>query len=144
MTGQNYLRAAYAYLYIGDYQSAAAAFQRAVDAEPDNPDFWFAGSITLLRNGRLRDAMAWARAAVRLDPADVLYHSHLLQVQSAWLTERAMQAVERRQSTCAVAMLQEAVRRDPCNAEAARRLEQLLASGEPAQPAAEPTVPARG
>ncbi|WDL97221.1 tetratricopeptide repeat protein [Alicyclobacillus sp. ALC3] len=82
MSGENYLRAAYGYLYLGDFKEAMEAFSRAVAAEPDNPSYYFFGSVTAMRNQNWETALRWAREAVRLVPDDALYQEHIRLVES--------------------------------------------------------------
>lgn len=77
MSGENYLRAAYGYLYLGDFEEAMGAFSRAIEAEPDNASYYFFGSVTAMRNEDWQTALRWAQEAVRLAPEEELYQEHV-------------------------------------------------------------------
>lgn len=80
MTGDNYLRAAYSYLYIGDYDKASDSFSRAMAENPQNPAYYFYASVTALRSGDANHAKQWAERALDLAPSDAFYQEHLWMV----------------------------------------------------------------
>ncbi len=52
----------------GDLPGAVAAFQRAIAAEPDEPEHWAILGATLLQMGRVEDSVRAYREVERLDP----------------------------------------------------------------------------
>ncbi|MCL6515532.1 tetratricopeptide repeat protein [Alicyclobacillus sp.] len=84
MLGERWLKVAFSYLYIRDFDRAMEAFRRAIACEPDNPACYFHGSVTALRNEDWEPALAWAEAAARLAPDNVLYQEHLCRVRALW------------------------------------------------------------
>lgn len=82
MSGDNFLRAAYGYLYLGDFQKATEAFGRAIEADPDNPSYYYLGSVTAMRNGDWDTAVRWARRATELAPRDPMYNEHARLVEA--------------------------------------------------------------
>lgn len=125
MSGENYLRAAYSYLYIGEFDRASEAFRRAMAEDPENPTYYFYGSVTALRNGQTELALTWAREAVRLAPADALYRAHCCMVESAQCTEQGAKALADGALDAARSALQDAILFDPLNDEAFALLQQI-------------------
>lgn len=85
MLGERWLKVAFSYLYIRDFNRAMEAFRRAIACDPDNPACYFHASVTALRNEDWEPALAWAAEAARLAPENVLYQEHLRRVQAAWV-----------------------------------------------------------
>ncbi|MDQ0188565.1 tetratricopeptide repeat protein [Alicyclobacillus cycloheptanicus] len=125
MSGENYLRAAYSYLYIGEFGKASEAFQRAIEEDPQNAAYYFHGSVTALRNGQTERALCWAKQAAQLKPDDALYGAHLAMVESVLYTKQGTHALETGALEEARQALQEAVATNPLNEEAHALLEQL-------------------
>jgi|GEM_PF-5037621 len=82
MRGEDFLRAAFSYLFIGDYQQAQAAFAKAIAANPDSAAFAFHGSVTAWRNGDKEQALAWALQAITLEPENRLYLQHYQMIRN--------------------------------------------------------------
>jgi Tfp pilus assembly protein PilF len=122
MRGDNYLRAAYAYLYIHDFNRASEAFQRAIDTNPDNPEYHFHASVTAVRNGDLEAAWHSAREAVRIAPEEPFYRMHLAFVGSKRLHSWGRRAMAAGDTELAILLLSAAVQADPLNEEAASEL----------------------
>ncbi len=125
VTGENYLKAAYAYLYIRDFERAAESFAKAIESSPDNPEYYFHASLTALRNDCPDLALEWALSAFRLDPDNPLYREHLAVVESSQLTKRGHEAVLEGAEEQAIRLFQEALDRDPLNDEARGCLKRL-------------------
>lgn len=85
MSTDRLIHAAYAYLYIGDFQQAKAAFERAANEHPERPEPLFLASITALRSGMYDEAERLIRQALCLSPLSTTYQTQLALVQaSAW------------------------------------------------------------
>lgn len=125
VTGENYLKAAYAYLYIRDFERAAESFARAIESSPMNPEYYFHASLTALRNDCPDLALEWALSAFRLDPDNPLYREHLAVVESSQLTKQGHDALLVGANERARHFFQEALDRDPLNDEARGCLEEL-------------------
>lgn len=131
MTGENYLKAAYSYLYIRDFAKAADAFRRAIESNPDNPSYYFHASVTALRNDCHNLALEWAEEAVRLEPDNPLYREHQLVVKSSVLTTKGHTSLLEGDESGAVGWFDQALQFDPLNDEARACLERLRVSAEP-------------
>ncbi|MFC5467740.1 tetratricopeptide repeat protein [Cohnella suwonensis] len=77
MDGETCLRQAYDAIFRGDFESAMNGFSQAIALEPDNATYLHSGSITCARNGRLPQALAYARRAAELQPDNPSYQLHL-------------------------------------------------------------------
>lgn len=129
MQGEQYLKSAFSYLFIGDYERAVAAFHEAMEADPKNPLFAFHGSVTALRNGDLDLAERWAVRALAIDPTHPMYIQHLQRIRSKREVRMAETAVDQGDQAAANARLERALRLDPLNEQAASML-----NGENAEP----------
>lgn len=86
MSTDRLIRAAYAYLYIGDFGQAKAAFERAAAANPEDPEPLFLASITAHRSGLYEEAERLIGLALEHDPSSQMYQTQLALVRSsAWL-----------------------------------------------------------
>lgn len=129
MEGEQFLRAAYAYLYIHDFERAAMAFEKAIASDPDNPEYYFHASITLLRSGNKERALFLAQRAVQLEPENQLYQEHVKMVESSILTEDGQRALERGELDVAREMFNSALERNPLDYAATEALALLDAAG---------------
>lgn len=125
MTGENYFKSAYSYLYIRDFARAEDAFRRAIESNPNNPEYYFHASVTALRNDRLDLASEWVAAATRLDPENPLYREHQAVVRSCVLTRKGHEALLEGSMDEALQAFEEALTQDPMNEDAIRSLEKL-------------------
>ena len=125
MQGDQYLRAAYGYLYIRDFKHAKEAFERAIAADPENALYYFHASITALRNDLFELAMSWAERAVKLEPDNPMYQQHVDIVRSGVYHREAQTAFANGDFEHAIAQFQAALELDPLNDEAFRVLELL-------------------
>lgn len=126
MSGEQYLKAAYAYLYIQDFERAREAFERAIACDPDNPTYYFRASITAHRSGHLGLARQWALEATLKHPGHALYRQHLATVESSMAILRAKQARADNQRAEAFGALEEALAYDSLNTEAMQLKEDWL------------------
>lgn len=107
---------AYACLLEHDFEQAVAWFEKALEAEPDNPSYHYKLSITYARSNKLAKALEHAARAVQLDPGAEPFRlqlSHLearerVQQARAWLSSPDKASVGR-----AIALLKEAEKADP-------------------------------
>ena len=126
MVQDPWLRTAYSYLYIRNFDKALDSFRRAMDSDPTNPEYRFHASITAFRSGLTDLARQWGQEAVDLDPESELYRQHLGVVQSKqWVTE-GVAAETRGELEVAIDAYGEAVQADPFNQEAHELLQSAL------------------
>jgi tetratricopeptide (TPR) repeat protein len=120
MNGESCVQQAYESIFRGDFEAAAAWFERAVEADPNNPSYYYRGSITLARSGRLASALAYARRAVELAPYEPAYafQLRLLQSRQKIAEAQALLTQSPPQAKPAVGLLREAFRLDPLAADA--------------------------
>jgi tetratricopeptide (TPR) repeat protein len=118
MSGEQYLKAAYAYLYIHEFERAREAFQQAIACDPENPTYYFRASVTAHRSGQLQLAKQWATQAIERNPYLALYQQHLASVESSLAVLRAKEAQAQNQKSEAFGALEEALAYDPLNTEA--------------------------
>lgn len=123
--GEQYLRAAYAYLYIRDFQRAETAFEQAIASDPDNPQYYFHASITALRSEHRDKALFLAKEALRLQPENELYQEHVKVVEAAILTVDGQQALEKGNIALAREHFHRALERNPLDNTAADALASL-------------------
>lgn len=126
MEGQRFIHAAYAYLFIGDYEQAKAAFERAVEADPDNPEPYFYASITAHRSGCYEEARRLAQTAVRLNPVDPLYQAHLRTICASECVAQGKLAYIQGDTRTALQCYQRALQTDPLHQEAQQQLDELV------------------
>lgn len=124
MSGEQYLKAAYAYLYIHDFERAREAFERAIACDPENPTYYFRASVTAHRSGQLALAKKWAIEATTKNPNHPLYRQHLATVESSIAVQRAIQELEINHREEAFSALEEALAYDPLNTEASQLKEE--------------------
>jgi tetratricopeptide (TPR) repeat protein len=77
MDGETCLRQAYDAVFQGDFESAMFWFGQAIAIEPENAAFYYKGSITCARSGRISLALEYASKAVELSPDDPAYQLNL-------------------------------------------------------------------
>jgi Flp pilus assembly protein TadD len=120
LEGESCVQAAYEALLQGDFDAAAVWFVRAVEAEPDNPSYYFRGSVTLARSGRLGLALRYARRAVELAPDETSYALQLRLLESRERIDEAQRLLSLTPSKpeTAISLLKEAFRLDPLAAQA--------------------------
>lgn len=120
MEGESCVQAAYEALLQGDFEAAAIWFVRAVEAEPDNPSYYFRGSVTLARSGKLGQALRYAKRAVELAPEETSYalQLRLLQAREKIAEAERLLALTPPRPEPAIELLAEAFRLDPLAAKA--------------------------
>lgn len=120
MDGESCVQAAYEALLQGDFEAATRWFVRAVETDPDNPSYYFRGSVTLARSGKLAQALQYARRAVELAPDEASYRLQLTLLESRERTARAerLLSLSPPKPEPAIALLKEAFRLDPLAAKA--------------------------
>ncbi|MFB5189362.1 tetratricopeptide repeat protein [Alicyclobacillus fastidiosus] len=118
MSAARLIQAAYAYLYIGDFAEAKAAFERAIQEEPDNAEAYFCASITAHRSGHNEEAEAYIERAMSLSPDVALYSAQYHTIRASRFVEQARLAYIEGQVDAALRLLEQAVAEDPLNDEA--------------------------
>ncbi|GMA60886.1 tetratricopeptide repeat protein [Alicyclobacillus fastidiosus] len=113
MSAARLIQAAYAYLYIGDFAQAKAAFERAIQEEPDNAEAYFCASITAHRSGHYEEARVYIERAMSLSPDVPLYEAHYHTICSSRLVEQARFAYIEGQVDAALQLLERAMVQDP-------------------------------
>lgn len=126
MYGELYLKAAYAYLYIRDFDRAKEAFEHAISCEPNNPVYYFYASITALRSDSVDKAFEWAIRAADLQPDEALYSQHVDVVKAAMLTRDAHAAYINGDIDTAVQKYQAALELDPLCEDTVHALQSLM------------------
>lgn len=120
MNGESCLQHAYVAILQGDFEAAADWFERAIEAEPDNASYYYKGSISLARNGRLAQAFAYASRAVQMAPEDPVYTFHLRTLRAKVRMRDAESLLSQTppKTAQAIEALREAVKLDPLAGEA--------------------------
>ncbi len=122
MRGEQFLKAAYAYLFIHDFEHAKKAFEQAIACDPENPLYYFHASITAIRSEELDVAMNWATRAVNLEPDNELYGQHLNVVQATILNRNGREACLNGNTKLAKQQFTMALMLDPLNEDAKQAL----------------------
>lgn len=131
VSGEQFLRAAYAYLYIRDFDKAAKAFASAIESDPENPEYYFHASITEMRSGHYERALTLAQTAARLSPDNELHREHVKLVESAILTAEGERGLENGHFEQARENFQSALLYNPLNQTAAEALERMVNETNP-------------
>ncbi|WP_182300642.1 tetratricopeptide repeat protein [Cohnella cholangitidis] len=120
MDGEECLRQAYEAIFEGDFESAVHWFGQAIAIEPDNAAYYYSGSITCARSGKLSMAMAYALKAVELSPDDQAYRLNLRMIVSRQKIAEARHYLSMVSPDVekSVSLLKEAANLDPLSAEA--------------------------
>lgn len=121
MKAEDYLKKAYRSIYNNDFEGAISWFEQALAIEPDHADIHYRCSITCARSNRLDKAIAHARLAVALMPAQEEYKLHFDRMQAKELTQLAKKRLDSSadsssqasNSSSAVSLLKRAVQLDP-------------------------------
>jgi tetratricopeptide (TPR) repeat protein len=82
MDGDTFLRQAYDAIFHGDFESAVHWFGQAIAEDPDNASFYYKGSITCARSGKMALAETYAKRAVELDPENPDYSLNYQMIQA--------------------------------------------------------------
>lgn len=120
MDGEAYVRQAYEAILQGDFELALHGFQQAIAADPNNASYYYKGSVTCARSGKLPLAMTYAQKALELNPDDPTYKLHYRTVQAKQRVHEVrnrLQLANPNLAQCA-ADLKEAARLDPLSVEA--------------------------
>ncbi|KPV44859.1 tetratricopeptide repeat protein [Alicyclobacillus ferrooxydans] len=125
MPRERWLKTAYAYLYIRDFDAARRAFEQAIAEDPDNPETYFHASVTALRNGEIAYAEEAAAKAAELAPDNSLYVAHLGAVRAEVLVLKAEKALGEGLILESKQLLEDALTADPL-CERAYELQQAL------------------
>lgn len=125
MSADKFIRAAYAYLYIGDFEEAKAAFARAIEEEPTNPEPYFCASITAHRSGEYEEAERFVLEALRLDPSALLYQTHLKTVRASRWLDAGVNAYIKGNVSDAIACCKKALDIDPLHEAAQAQLDEI-------------------
>jgi len=114
MSGEKELQKAYESLLGQHFEEAVEWFQRAIEQDPGNADYYYKLSITYARNGQVEEALDYARKALSLAPDDAAYGIHLRVLEAKQLrfeAERLLAAGG--DEALAASYLREALRLDP-------------------------------
>lgn len=120
MDGGDYVRQAYEAILQGDFELALHGFQQAIAAEPSNASYYYKGSVTCARSGKLPMALAYAQKALELNPEDPAYELHYRTIKAKKKVADAkfrLQAAVPNMELC-IEELKEAARLDPLAIEA--------------------------
>jgi tetratricopeptide (TPR) repeat protein len=120
MDGETCLRQAYEAIFQGDFESAVYWFGQAIEIEPENAAYYYSGSITCARSGKLSMALTYAHRALELKPDDSAYRLNLRVIMSKTRIAEArhLLAGDSPDIEKSIALLKEASQLDPLSAEA--------------------------
>lgn len=115
MSGEKELRKAYESILGQHYEEAVEWFQKAIEQDPGNGDYHYKLSITYARSGRIEEALAQAKEALRLDRGNVAYESQVRSLEAKRLCQTAEKLMEAGpvQDRLAVSHLRSAIKLDP-------------------------------
>ncbi|WP_199614931.1 tetratricopeptide repeat protein [Paenibacillus alkalitolerans] len=115
MGGETELQKAYESILGQHFEAAVEWFLRAIEQDPDNPDYHYKLSITYARSNKLAEALRHARTAKRLAPAQPEYDAHLKTLEAKDLAVQAERLIDQNKRGCllAVAYLRQALELDP-------------------------------
>lgn len=123
MQTDRWLKIAYAYLYIRDFDAAKRAFEQAICDQPENPEYHLHASITAMRSGDHEFALTCAINALELEPSNPLYQHHYSVTLAGQLVAQALVCIGAGDYKTAEQNLQEALTLDSLNEQAAMTLE---------------------
>lgn len=126
MSADRLIQAAYAYLYIGDFEEAKAAFARAVEEDPADPKPYFCASITAHRSGDYDEAERFVLEALRLEPDAVLYNTHLTTVRASRWLDAGVKAYLKGDVANAILYCETALHIDPLHEAAHAQLDEIM------------------
>jgi len=115
MDGGNKVQKAYESLFSHDFAKAAEWFEQAIEDDPNNASLHYKLSITYARNNKLHKATQYAENAVRFDPYNVLYQSHLQRLEAQSYMRQAETFFDGTTESLynVVYLLRQAIRLDP-------------------------------
>lgn len=94
MEAEKYVQEAYHCILQNDFERAIECFEMAIAAQPDRPDYYFRCSVTYARSNRMEQALAYARKAVQMAPAQQEYVLHLHALEAKQFTEQARKELD--------------------------------------------------
>ncbi|WP_152393929.1 tetratricopeptide repeat protein [Paenibacillus guangzhouensis] len=115
MTAEECIHKAYQSILQGDFEQAIYWFEMAIVLEPDNPNHHYKLSMTYTRSNRLPNALEQARLALRYDPNNEGYRTHLNFVTAKLRTMEAEKLLTQsiRETHYAILLLRDAIQLDP-------------------------------
>ena len=115
MSGEKELQKAYESILGQHFEEAVEWFQKAIEQDPDNPDYHYKLSITYARSGRIEEALASARKAAALDPDAAEYGMQVRTLEAKQLIVQAerLLAAGMADDALASAYLRQAIALDP-------------------------------
>lgn len=130
MISDIWLRTAYSYLYIRDFDGAKRTFQEAIVNHPNHAEYHFHASVTAFRSHDYDFALETAVAASQLEPDNELYLAHVDIVRSAQLVTIGRAKLSIGEWDEARRCFVEALERDPLNEQAHIGLQMLQTEGK--------------
>jgi len=115
MSGEKELQKAYESILGQHFEQAVEWFQKAIEQDPGNSDYHYKLSITYARSGKIDEALAHARKAKALAPAEGAYDIQVRTLEAKQLCSKAerLLASGAEHDALAASYLQHAVRLDP-------------------------------
>ncbi|WP_158299276.1 tetratricopeptide repeat protein [Paenibacillus antri] len=115
MSGEKELQKAYESILGQHFEQAVEWFQKAIEQDPDNPDYHYKLSITYARSGRIDEALAHARKAASLAPDGAEYGIQVRALEAKQLIATAERLIAEGPSGDALATtyLRQALALDP-------------------------------
>ncbi|WP_274364621.1 tetratricopeptide repeat protein [Paenibacillus thermotolerans] len=115
MGGERELQKAYEHILMQHFEGAVEWFLKAIEQDPDNPDYHYKLSITYARSNKISEALKHARTAKRLSPGQSEYDVHLRMLEAKELVLQAERHLNRGKDGCllAAALLRQALTLNP-------------------------------
>lgn len=118
MDSRQMMQNAYRAILSNDFEQAIDWFEKAIELEPQQPEFHYRLSITYARSDRLKQAWQHADRACQLKPDHEEYVQHAKHVNSRLLLKEAEKCfTEPVQPELAVSLIRQAVSFDPLTTE---------------------------
>jgi tetratricopeptide (TPR) repeat protein len=111
--GKHYLQDAYTAVFFQDLKRAVVSFQRAIQEEPRNPNYYYKLSLAFLNHRRYDEALEYAEKTLKILPYSPLYQSYLEFVKSV----RPVKGTARQADTSASGVGINEVEKEPGNKE---------------------------
>jgi cytochrome c-type biogenesis protein CcmH/NrfG len=132
MGGERELKKAYQSILGQHFEEAVEWFLKAIEQDPDNPDYHYKLSITYARSNKLAEALRHARTAKRLAPSHPEFDTHVKTLEAKNLISQAEKHMDDGKDgyLLAVAYLRQALALNPLDESAYVLLAAALAGTE--------------
>jgi tetratricopeptide (TPR) repeat protein len=115
MSGEMEVQKAYESILGQHFEQAAEWFLKAIDRDPNNPDYHYKLSITYARSNKLEDALQYAENALQLDPGNATYEIQVRALRARLLCREAEVILDQGHvgDVTAIFILRQAIQLDP-------------------------------